>query len=336
MSDPRPIGVFDSGVGGLTVLQEIVRRLPSESTIYLGDNGRAPYGTRPDEEVLAFSTESIDALVERDVKAIVVACNTSTAVALQQLRRRHDVPILGVIRPGAAAAALASRNRRVGVIATPATVRSHAYFWAIKDENAAVEVYEHATPALVPLVEAGKLTGPEVDAAVADALAPLFGERDAAGDFVFPLPPSARIDTLLLGCTHYPLLRPVIAAIAGDRVAIVDSATATASALAELLSVNALEAPGTTRGTAADPGRGGHDQSVETATPPVHAQLTTGDVARFRDLATALFGAAFTDVASIELRGDAGKPRTRNSTAAGTEPTDIASRSTAGAGRPAQ
>jgi glutamate racemase len=128
VSDPRPIGVFDSGVGGLTVLREIIRRTPHESTIYLGDNGRAPYGVRTDDEVLAYSTQSLDALVERDVKALVVACNTSTAVGIGAFRRRYDLPVLGVIRPGAGAAALATRNRRVGVIATPATIRSHAYF----------------------------------------------------------------------------------------------------------------------------------------------------------------------------------------------------------------
>src|SRR3954463_9674216 len=160
MSDARPLGVFDSGVGGLTVLREIIRRSPAESTVYLGDNARAPYGVRSDAEVLDFSIESLDLLAEREVKAIVVACNTSTAVALGALRRRYALPILGVIRPGASAAALATRNRRVGVIATPATIRSHAYFAAIKDENPAVEVYEHATPAFVPLVEAGLLSGP--------------------------------------------------------------------------------------------------------------------------------------------------------------------------------
>jgi glutamate racemase len=281
MSDPRPIGVFDSGVGGLTVLREVVRRSPLESTIYLGDNARAPYGVRSDEEVLAFSTESLDLLAERDVKAIVVACNTSTAVAIGALRRRYDLPILGVIRPGASAAALATRNRRVGVIATPATIRSHAYFAAIKDENPAVEVYEHATPSLVPLVEAGQLSGPTAEAAVAEALAPLLGERDAAGESIFPRPPGATIDTLLLGCTHYPLLRAIIEARVGDRVAIVDSATATASALAELLSVNGLEA-----------GEGSQ---------PSHRQLTTGDAGSFHALASRLFGAAFPDVEQVEL-----------------------------------
>ena len=284
MADPRPIGVFDSGVGGLTVLREILRRLPAESTIYFGDNARAPYGTRSDEEVRAFSQECLDVLVERDVKGIVVACNTSTAVALGDFRRRYDVPILGVIRPGASAAVLATRSRRVGVIATPATVRSHAYFTAIKDENPAVEVYEHATPAYVPMVEAGRLSGPDVEATVADGLAPLLGSRDETGEFVFPLPPSARIDTLLLGCTHYPLLPPAIAAVVGEQVAIVDSATATASALAELLSVNALEAP------------------AEEAASGRHVQLTTGDVDGFAVLARRLFGGSFASIEALELR----------------------------------
>jgi glutamate racemase len=287
MADPRPIGVFDSGVGGLTVLREIMRRSPSESTVYLGDNARAPYGVRTDEEVLTFSTQSLDVLVERDVKAIVVACNTSTAVGIVALRRRYDLPILGVIRPGASATALATRNRRVGVIATPATIRSHAYFNAIKDENPAVEVYENATPSLVPLVEAGRLTGPAAEAAVAEALAPLLGERDAAGESVFPRPPGASIDTLLLGCTHYPLLQPIIAALVGAHVAIVDSATATASALAELLSINGLEATDTAE-----------DAEVADAT---HLQLTTGDPGSFHTLAGRLFGAAFPDVQYVDL-----------------------------------
>jgi len=298
VTDARPIGVFDSGVGGLTVLREILRRTPDESTLYLGDNARAPYGTRPDHEVLAFSTEALDALVERDVKAIVVACNTSTAVALGAARRRYDLPILGVIRPGAVTAALTTRNRRVGVIATPATIRSRAYFGAIKDENPAVEVYEHATPAFVPMVEAGRLSGPDVEAAVAEALAPLLGERDAGGEFVFPLPPSARIDTLLLGCTHYPLLRAAIGAVAGERIAIVDSATATASALAELLSINGLEAP------------------TELRRQPTHVQLTTGDVAAFRSIAGRMFGDGFAAVQPVEVG--------RTSTAAGGQAIGVA------------
>jgi glutamate racemase len=153
----------------------------------------------------------------------------------------------------------------------------------------------------VPLVEEGRLGGEEVEQIVADSLAPLLGQRDAEGEFVFPLPASARIDTLLLGCTHYPLLRPVIARIAGERVAIVDSATATASALVELLAINGLEAPGTTRGTAADAGAVGHDRPDETATATSHVQLTTGDVDAFRAVAERIFGEAFPDVGSVDV-----------------------------------
>ena len=275
MADRRPIGVFDSGVGGLTVLREIVRRSPAESTIYLGDNARAPYGVRSDDEVLAFSTECLDRLADRDVKAIVVACNTSTAVGIVALRRRYDIPILGVIRPGATAAALATRDGKVGVIATPATIRSHAYLRAINDEDPGVQVIEHATPTLVPFVEAGALSGPTAEAAVADALAPLFRPTDTP------------IDTLLLGCTHYPLLRPIIAALAGPQVAIVDSATATASALAELLDVNGLRS---------------RDPWAEDPAPAAtHVQLTTGDPDTYHALASRLFGSAFPDVERIDL-----------------------------------
>jgi glutamate racemase len=285
MPDRRPIGFFDSGVGGLTVLREALRRLPDEATIYLGDNRRAPYGPRSDEEVRRFSVECLDELAARDVKALVVACNTSSSVALPEIRRRYDLPVLGVVRPGATAAALATRTRRVGVVATPATVRSHAYFQAIKDENPAVEVYEHATPELVPLVEAGVLEGPEARAAVRRSLAPLLGERDGEGEFVFPLPPAERIDTLLLGCTHYPLLEGVIRSEVGPGVAVIDSASATASALASLLEVNGLNAP---RGE-----------------EPSHLQLTTGGVAAFRRTAERLFGELFPSVAPVTIAGAA-------------------------------
>jgi glutamate racemase len=272
-------------VGGLTVLREVLRRLPHESTLYLGDNLRTPYGPRPDEEVRRFSLECLDELVARGVKAVVVACNTTSAVALGDARRRYDVPILGVIRPGASAAVLATRTRQVGVIATAATVRAHAYFHAIKDENAAVEVYEHATPELVPLVEAGRLDGPETRAAVRRSLAPLFGSGGRDGEFIFPLPGTGRIDTLLLGCTHYPLLLPLIAAEAGPGVAVIDSAGATASALAELLDVNGLAAPD--------------------GNEPQHQQLTTGNVGAFRRTAELLFGDVFPSVAAVAPAGTA-------------------------------
>jgi glutamate racemase len=270
LSDSRAIGFFDSGVGGLTVLREVVRRMPAESTIYLGDNARAPYGPRNDDEVRRFSAECLDELAARDVKAIVVACNTSSAVALPSLRLRYDVPLLGVVRPGASAAALATRNRRVGVIATQATVRSRAYFQAIKEEDPFIEVFEHATPDLVPLVEAGRLEGPLVEDVVGASLAPLL-ER------------GPEIDTLLLGCTHYPLLAPVIRRSLGEKVSVIDSASATASALAGLLEIHGLEAP--------VDGRGGH------------VQLTTGDVEAFTQIADVLFDSYFAQVEPIAVAG---------------------------------
>lgn len=285
MSDERPIGFFDSGVGGLTVLREVVRRLPSESTIYLGDNARAPYGPRSDQEVSRFSAECLDELAARDVKAIVVACNTASAVALGELRQRFDLPILGVVRPGASAAVLSTRNRQVGVIATAATVRSRAYFGAIKDEDPFVEVYEHATPELVPMVEAGVLDGPEAEQVVRRSLAPLLEPRQDVEDAVFPRLPGTGIDTLLLGCTHYPLLAPLIAAVAGSGIAVIDSATATASALASLLEVNGLAA--------------------RRSEAPRHVQFTTGDVASFRRTTERLFGSLFAAVEAVELVGAA-------------------------------
>ncbi len=270
--DTRPIGFFDSGVGGLTVLREVIRRLPAESTIYLGDNARAPYGPRSDEEVRRFSTECVAELAAREVKAIVVACNTSSAIALNDLRLRLDLPILGVVRPGATAAALASRTRQVGVIATPATVRSRAYFQAIKDENPFIEVSEHATPELVPLVEAGRLDGALVEDVVRQSIAPL-------------LDGARQIDTLLLGCTHYPLLAPVIRRVVGPGLAVIDSASATASALAGLLEIHGLAAPA---GSAA-----------------FHLQLTTGDVRAFRRIAETLFGSVFPAVEPVAVAGAA-------------------------------
>jgi len=285
MSDERPIGFFDSGVGGLTVLREVVRRLPSESTIYLGDNARAPYGPRSNEEVSRFSAECLDELAARDVKAIVVACNTASAVALGELRQRFDLPILGVVRPGASAAVLSTRNRQVGVIATAATVRSRAYFGAIKDEDPFVEVYEHATPELVPMVEGGVLDGPEAEQVVRRSLAPLLEPRQDVEDAVFPRLPGTGIDTLLLGCTHYPLLAPLISAVAGSGIAVIDSATATASALASLLEVNGLAA--------------------RRSEAPRHVQFTTGDVASFRRTTERLFGSLFAAVEAVELVGAA-------------------------------
>lgn len=280
MSDPRPIGFFDSGIGGLTVLREVQARLPAESTIYIGDSARHPYGTRSDAEVRTFAEELSDELVARGVKVIIVACNTATAIALEHLRERHPTtPIIGVIRPGAAAAALATRTGRVGVLATVATVRSRAYFAAIKDENPGTRVIERAASELVPLIESGLTNTHAMSDAIHVAIDPFL-----AGD------PSERIDTLLLGCTHFPLIRGAIDTALGAPIAVVDSAAATASFLQEIIAVNGLEAPGSSRGTAADPGHLGHSAPASAPVLPEHQLFTTGDPAVVDALATRLFG----------------------------------------------
>ena len=289
MPDARPIGFFDSGVGGLTVLRASQQRLPGESTIYIGDTARHPYGTRTDAEVLQFSEELTDALVARNVKAIVIACNTATSVALSALRLRHpEIPFIGVVRPGAAAATLATRTGRIGVIATEATVRSGAYFTAIKDQNPAVQVVTRAASQLVPLIEAGDLDGAALRDAVEDVIAPFRASGDAP-----------RIDTLLLGCTHFPLIRGMIATALGESIAVVDSAAATAATLQEVISVNHLDAPGSTRGTAADPGSAGHRAPDRAEVRATHEIFTTGELATFRALAARLFGDQGSEVAAL-------------------------------------
>ena len=291
MSDPRPIGLFDSGIGGLTVLREVQSRLPAESTIYIGDSSRHPYGTRSDAEVRTFAEELSDELVARGVKAIIIACNTATAVSLEHLRQRHpSTPIIGVIRPGAAAAALATRTGRVGVLATVATVRSRAYFAAIKDENPGTRVIERAASELVPLIESGLTNTQEMRDAIHAAIDPFL-----AGD------PSERIDTLLLGCTHFPLIRGEIDAALGAPIAVVDSAAATASFLQEIISVNGLESPGSSRGTAADPGHLGHTAPASALVAPEHQIFTTGDPAVVDALAIRLFGEAAPRTQQIAL-----------------------------------
>lgn len=280
MNDPRPIGLFDSGVGGLTVLREVRRRLPGESTIYIGDSARTPYGTRSEAEVVAYSEEIADHLVGRGAKAIVIACNTASAVALQPLRRRHPtVPILGVVRPGATAAALATRTGRIGVLATVATVRSGAYFAAIKEESPAAVIEERAASELVPIIESGEFDSPRLDAAIEALLLPL---RSGSSGW--------KIDTLLLGCTHFPLIRTALARALGESVAIVDAAAAAAAGLADLVAVNRLDAPGSTRGTAADAGRLGHEAPVHASVSPTHEIFTTGDASSVSALSARLFG----------------------------------------------
>jgi glutamate racemase len=213
------IGVFDSGVGGLTVFQEIERALPSESLIYLGDSARVPYGTKSAETVTRYAMEAAAHLLSRGVKALVVACNTATAASLPQLRSQLSIPVIGVIEPGARAAVAATRGR-VGVIATEGTVRSRAYTAAIAALDPSVQVSEQACPLFVALAEEG-WANTRVAQEVAEVyLAPLI---------------DAGIDTLVLGCTHYPILKATIRKVIGDGIAIVDSAETTAAALADVL-----------------------------------------------------------------------------------------------------
>ncbi len=222
------IGVFDSGVGGLTVLKALMRRLPGESTLYLGDTARVPYGTKSPEVVTLYSIKNAEFLLERGIKLLVVACNTASSVALPELEAHLRVPVLGVIAPGARAAAAKSRSGKIGVIGTPGTIRSGAYQRELQAARPDVQVSARACPMFVPLAEEGWVTGDVPRLVAREYLAPLV----ATG-----------VDTLVLGCTHYPLLRDVIAEVMGPGVALVDSAEATAEAVAAVLaSKGALEA----------------------------------------------------------------------------------------------
>jgi glutamate racemase len=228
-SPTAPIGVFDSGLGGLTVARALRDALPGEDLVYLGDTARVPYGTRSAATVVRYAQGCGRRLVERGVKLLVVACNTVSAVALDALRIELDIPVLGVIEPGARAGVAATRHGRIGVLATQGTVLSGAYPRAIAGESSRVEVFQQAAPLLVPLVEEGWLEGDVPELAVRRYLAPL-----AAHD----------VDTLVLGCTHYPLLAPVIRAEAaravGHSVSVVDAAQATALELRALLADRGL------------------------------------------------------------------------------------------------
>lgn len=219
--DPgSPIGVFDSGIGGLTVVAALRRTLPCEKILYLGDTARVPYGGKSPETVTRYSKEISDILVAEGAKMIVVACNTASALAVASLSLSYPVPLVGVIEPGAAAAVLATRNGRVGVIATRATIGSDAYGKAIRALNPDVCVTAVACPLLVPLIEEGLLDDEITRTMLRRYLEPLL---------------KAGIDTLVLGCTHYPLLKRVIARICGKQVTLVDSAENCALAVRALL-----------------------------------------------------------------------------------------------------
>ncbi len=229
----KAIGIFDSGVGGLTVLKEVVRALPQEDTIYLGDTARVPYGTKSPETVIRYSRQIARYLMGRDIKLLVVACNTASAVALAALQQEFPIPIVGVIEPGARAAAEVTVSGKVGVIGTAATIGSSAYTKAIKRINPDIEVVTRPCPLFVPLAEEGW-----VDNEVARLTARIYlGELREQG-----------VDTLVLGCTHYPILKEVIAEVMGPGVTLVDSAEQTALTVARILAEQELLRPAGEKG----------------------------------------------------------------------------------------
>lgn len=227
-SPSSPIGIFDSGIGGLTVFAAVRRLLPAESLIYLGDTARVPYGTKSAETVVRYARECAQFLAGRGVKGIVIACNTASAYALPEVAARFDLPVLGVIAPGAEVALAMSRRRVVGVIGTSGTIGSNAYGSALKERDPAIRVVSRACPLFVPLVEEGWTDNEVAEAAARRYLGGMAGEG---------------IDALILGCTHYPLLAPVIQRCVGESVALVDSAGAVAEALKKLLDERRLAAP---------------------------------------------------------------------------------------------
>jgi len=265
--DSRPIGVFDSGVGGLTVLHECLVTLPHEDFIYFGDSSpdRFPYGPKPAETIRRYAHEVAVHMVERDVKLLVVACNSATAAALPDLQREFAVPLIGVITPEAHAAVQATRARRVGVMATEATVRSGRYPAAIAVLDAGVEVTQVACPDLVPLIQNGDVNGIEL--------------HEAAKRYAEPLK-QARVDTVILGCTHYPLIRPMLQRIFGRGVTLITSAEEVAREVAATLD---------RRGVGNDPARDG-----------TYRFLCTGDEHAFQEVAGRFLQLPLTEVERVD------------------------------------
>lgn len=225
----KPIGIFDSGVGGLTVFKEVINLLPQENIIYLGDTARVPYGTRSLQTVIKYSQEATKFLMSQDIKLLVIACNTSSAVSLPSLQQENRIPIIGVIEPGAKRAAEVTENKRIGVIGTEGTVKSQAYQRAIHGIDQHLTVIARACPLFVPLAEEGW-----VDNQVA---------RLTAQSYLLPLR-EKKIDTLVLGCTHYPLLEGVIREVIGDGVCLVNSGKETAKEVKRILDREDLIRPG--------------------------------------------------------------------------------------------
>lgn len=224
--DTRPIGVFDSGIGGLTVVKEIMKILPYEDIVYFGDTARVPYGSKSQETITKFAKQNSRFLLSKDVKAIVIACNTASAFALDDVNAEFEVPVLGVIKPGANAAVRATKTGRIGIIGTEGTVNSKAYEKAIKKLFKEVEIFALPCPLFVPLVEEG------------------WADRQVsymvAQEYLEPLK-KAEIDTLVMGCTHYPILTKVIGEIMGDEVTLINPAEETAIELKSILFENGLQ-----------------------------------------------------------------------------------------------
>ncbi|MBC2215113.1 glutamate racemase [Listeria welshimeri] len=246
----QAIGFIDSGVGGLTVVREVLKQLPHEQVYYLGDTARCPYGPRDKEEVAKFTWEMTNFLVDRGIKMLVIACNTATAAALYDIREKLNIPVIGVIQPGSRAALKATKNNKIGVLGTIGTVESMAYPTALKGLNRRVEVDSLACPKFVSVVESGEYKSAIAKKVVAESLLPL---------------KSTKIDTVILGCTHYPLLKPIIENFMGDGVSVINSGEETASEVSALLDYhNLLDAT---------------DEEIE------HRFFTTGSTQIFKDIA---------------------------------------------------
>ena len=267
MSDDRALGVFDSGVGGLTVVRAIADLLPDETVRYVGDTARSPYGPRPVAEIRRFALQIADHLARSDVKMLVVACNSIEVSAIEDVAAAHGLPVVGVIAPGVRAAARATRSGRVGLIGTEATVASGAYGRAVAAEGIGIELVSAACPSFVGHVEAGDTSSPALRAAAEGYLAPLL---------------AADIDTLILGCTHYPMLADLLASVVGSDVVLVSSAEETARDVA-----GALAATGAAR--------------AHGASAPAHDIGCTGEPAAFREVAARVLGDGLGEVRRIEL-----------------------------------
>ncbi len=266
MSD-APIGIFDSGVGGLTVARAILDQLPNESTLYIGDTARGPYGPRPLSEVRTFALETLDYLVEQGVKALVIACNTASAAMLRDARERYSIPVVEVIQPAVRRAVAATRSGRIGVIGTQATIDSQAYLDAFAAAPH-LQITSIACPLFVEYVEQGETSGDAITQVAREYLAPVIG---------------ANVDTVVLGCTHYPLLTGVISYVMGNEVSLVSSAEETAKDLYRTLVENSLLRPA----------------SSERA---VHKFLATGDSAAFEVLARRFLGPEVGSVQHIDWK----------------------------------